>query len=86
MPHTIAAGQTYRTCARYPLGPARIRITAYEPGAATADAADRDSGAGCVVLVADLHASPVHDDGTPRTDGYALTRTLVVLSEPREHQ
>ncbi|PPS89408.1 hypothetical protein [Streptomyces sp. MH60] len=84
MSHTITPGQTYRACAPYPYGPTRIRITAYEPGAATADAADRDSGAPCVVLAADLHASPAHDDGTPRTEGYALTRTLIALAAPQE--
>jgi hypothetical protein len=71
--HTIAAGQTYRSLLPHrPLGPARITITVYEPGAVSADAVDADNGAGCVVLAEDLHDSATLPTGDRRTIGYVL--------------
>jgi hypothetical protein len=73
MTHTIAAGQTYRSNAPVPYGPARIRITEYTPGAASACAVDADNGAHCVVLAEDLFATA--PTGDARHDGYTLERT-----------
>lgn len=73
MAHTITAGQTYRTLRPHPYGPARITITAHEPGAATADGVDPDTGAPCVVLAADLYPSAYLPTGDRLHDGYALT-------------
>jgi hypothetical protein len=70
--HTVTTGQTYRSNRPTPLGPARIRITAYTPGAPSANAVDPDTGAGCVVLAADLHATA--PTGDARHDGYTLER------------
>lgn len=69
---TIAPGQTYRSNRPTPLGPARIRITG-EPGPASVDAADADTGALCVVLLEDLHATA--PTGDARHYGYTREDT-----------
>ncbi|MGW9069254.1 hypothetical protein ACWGQT_07390 [Streptomyces yangpuensis] len=82
--HTIEPGQTYRALRPHrPLGPARITITTYEPGAASANALDAINGAGCVVLAADLHADGRHADGTDRTEGYALEQPSALTRQGR---
>lgn len=67
---TITAGDTYRSNLPIPYGPARIEITAYEPGAASADAVDPDTGAVCLVLADDLHDTA--PTGDARYDGFTL--------------
>ncbi|MGA5598342.1 hypothetical protein ACPCSE_29330 [Streptomyces cellulosae] len=71
MSHTVRPDQTYRSNRPVPLGPARVRITAYTPGEPSANAVDPDTGASCVVLVDDLHATA--PTGDARHDGYTLT-------------
>ncbi|MFF5422170.1 hypothetical protein ACWCQE_27680 [Streptomyces sp. NPDC002409] len=71
--HVIAAGQIYRALRPHrALGPARIQITEYDPSGATADGIDPDTGAGCVVLVEDLHPTATDPTGARRRDGYVL--------------
>lgn len=70
--HTVTTGQTYRSNEIAPSSPARIRITAYTPGDASACAADADTGAHCEVLAEDLHATA--PTGDARHDGYTLER------------
>ncbi|KNE83304.1 hypothetical protein AB0B04_19070 [Streptomyces xinghaiensis] len=73
MSDVVRPGQVYRSNRPVPLGPARVRITAYEAREPAAQAIDPDTGAGCVVLVEDLHAtSPT---GEYRHDGYTLLQS-----------
>lgn len=65
---SIRRGQTYHSNNPAPYGPTRIRITEYLPGDTAASAVDPDTGAGCVVLVEDLHA-----ERPSGTVGYTLT-------------
>lgn len=87
MTHTIAPGQTYRSNRLVPLGPARVRITEYQMGDASACAVDPDTGAHCVVLAEDLH--PTAPTGDARHDGYTLTDdgscTLCDMVKPDGH-
>jgi hypothetical protein len=71
MTHVIRTGQTYRSNEPAPSSPARIRITEYAPGDASACAADVDTGAHCEVLAEDLFATA--PTGDARRDGYTLT-------------
>ncbi|WP_428957874.1 hypothetical protein [Streptomyces sp. cg35] len=70
----VEAGQVYRNNDRFDrVGPARIRITHHEQGAATAAAEDVDTGAPCMVWVRDLH-TVVPADGIELLDGFSLER------------
>lgn len=73
MNHTILPGQVYRSCR--PFDATTLCIAEYEPGRPYADAADPDTGRNpCVVLTADLHASPVTPTGERRLEGFVLAR------------
>ncbi|GAA1236113.1 hypothetical protein [Streptomyces rhizosphaericus] len=77
MGHTIQPRQVYQACCPFPLGPATLFISAYEPGAPVAEAVDANTGAACVVYADDLHATPLTPTGDSRLDGYALIRRHV---------